>query len=174
MIFIFVKAVGLAPVLLAISSFIFLVFLLSYHTVRKSFEQLEVDRANFIEAGKKLYEIVSKLIAHLQSKDDVLNNYDKILSLAGTLHSQQVGVQEAVRANILLQEELEVVPALVKNISDLAQDTHIQDLLEQIQASEKEYQAAYRKYAYNLKYYNNFIEKLPSKWAAQLAGYKKQ
>ncbi len=174
MIFIFVKAVGLAPVLLAISSFIFLVFLLSYHTVKKSFEQLGVDRANFIEAGKKLYEIASKLIAHLQSKDDVLNNYDKILSLASTLHSQQVDVQEVVRANILLQEELEVVPALVKNISDLAQNTHLQNLLGQMQAAEKEYQVAYRKYAYNLKYYNNFIEKLPSKWVAQIAGYKKQ
>ena len=172
--FIFVKAVGLAPVFLAVFSLLFLVFLLSYHTVRKSFGQLELDRKKFIEAGKKLYQEASKLIKTLQEKGDFVNNYDKILSLSGTLHSEQVEDREAVRANILLKQELEVLPTLINNIPELADNKETQTVLAEIQEAEKLYQFTYKKYAYNLKYYNAFIEKLPSKWAAQITGYKKQ
>ncbi|GAB4130013.1 MAG: hypothetical protein OHK0045_20810 [Raineya sp.] len=174
MMFIFVKAVGLAPVFLAFFSLLFLVSLLSYHTIRKSFEQLELDRKKFIEVGRQLYATAVKVINMLQNKGDFLNNYDKILSLAGNLYSQENNEREVVRANILLKQELEILPVLVSNVSELAENRAIQEALAEMQEAEKLYQFAYNKYAYNLKYYNAFIEKLPSKWVAQVVGYKKQ
>lgn len=174
MTFLFVKTVGFIPVFLAIGGFVFLVFLLSYHTLKRSLGQLEVARENFVTAGKQLYEVAKKLIEKLQTKGDLLNNYDKIVSLAGTLHSEQVEIREAVRANILLHQELDLIPALVKNLTDLLQDPQTQNLLEQMQNAEKDYQILYKKYAYNLKYYNNFVETLPSKWVALFLGYRKQ
>lgn len=176
MMYLFVKAVGMLPVALAIFSFLFLVLLLSYHTIKKSFRQLEQDKEKFIETGRKLYAVANKLIAILQEKGDFLNNYDTIVSLAGTLHSPQLEEKDILRANILLSKELEVIPALVQNLivfSDSESPT-IQQILQEMQKAEQDYQLAYRKYAYNLRYYNNFVEKLPSKWVAQLAGYKKQ
>ena len=174
--YLFVKAVGVLPVALAIFSFLFLVLLLSYHTIRQSFGQLELDKKGFLEAGKKLYAAAGKLTTILQEKGDFLNNYDTIISLAGTLHSQQVEEKDALRANILLKQELEVLPTLIQNLTVFSdtENRDIQQMLQEMQEAEKQYQLAYRKYAYNLRYYNSFVEKLPSKWAAQLAGYKKQ
>ncbi|MFN3315358.1 MAG: LemA family protein [Raineya sp.] len=172
--FIFVKAVGILPVSLAVFSLLFLVFLLSYHTLRKSFEQLELNKKEFIEIGKLLYTTANKLLKIFQEKGDFFNNHDKILSLAGTLHSEQIEPKEAIRANILLKKELEVLPMLVNNVSEITNNQEVKNILQEMQEVEQKYQVAYKKYAYNLKYYNNFVEKLPAKWVAQIIGYKKQ
>jgi len=174
MIYLFFKTVGLVPVGVATFGFLFLVFLLSYHTIKRSYAQLEIDRNLLIGASKDLYLVAQKLIALIHEKGDFLNNYDTILSLAATLHSEQVAVKDVVRAGILLKKELDVLPAILGNVKAITESKEVENILEEMKKAEKQYEIAYSKYAYNLKYYNDFISKLPSKWVALLAGYKKQ
>jgi len=174
MIYLFFKAVGLVPVGVATFGFLFLVFLISYHTIKRSFAQLENDRKALIEASKNLYLVAQKLITLIGEKGDFLNNYDKILSLAATLHSEKADDKEVVRASVLLKKELDVLPALIGNVAAITANKEVEKILEEMKENERKYEIAYNKYAYNLKYYNDFIDKLPSKWVALLAGYKKQ
>jgi|JI8StandDraft_2_1071088.scaffolds.fasta_scaffold02626_4 hypothetical protein len=168
-----IKSIGILPVALAMGSFLFLIFLLSYHTLQKSFKEVEVCRENYLEAGKSKYQIANSIVNILQEKGDESFSYDKILSLGSTLMSTQVSIEENIRANVAVQKEIDLLQAVISNTPQLQQNTQIQGFLSQLQSKEKEYMVAYKKYAYNLKYYNNFVSKMPSKLVAQIAGFKK-
>jgi hypothetical protein len=108
----------------------------------------------------------------IQQQGDYINQYDKMISLGGTLMSDAVGIEEALRANKELKKEMDLIRQLVLTVPVLQQQEKIKNLLQDFENHEKEYEMAYRKYAYNLKYYNNFVSKMPSKLMAKIAGFK--
>lgn len=168
-----IKSIGILPVALAMGSFLFLIYLLSYHTLQKSFREVDNNRNSYIEMGKIKYEIANLIVNILREKGDDLFSYDKMLSLGSTLMSTQVGIEDNVRANIAVQKEIDLLQAIIVNTPHLQQNSQIQELIKQLQEQEKKYLVAYKKYAYNLKYYNSFVSKMPSKLVAKIAGFKK-
>jgi len=168
-----IKSIGILPVALAMGSFLFLIFLLSYHTLQKSKREVDKCKLDYIEAGRVRYGIAHNLVNILQEKGDYLPQHDKMLSLGSTLMSTQVSFEETARANQAVQKEIDLLQATIANIFDMQQDTQVQNLLQDLKNHEKEYQIAYKKYAYNLKYYNNFVSKMPSKIVAKMTGFKK-
>jgi hypothetical protein len=167
-----IKSIGILPVALALGSFLFLVLLLSYHTLRKSWEALQASKNQYIESGKVQYQIAHQLAMEIQQQGDYINQYDKMISLGGTLMSDAVGIEEALRANKELKKEMDLIRELVLTVPVLQQQEKIKNLLQDFENQEKEYEMAYRKYAYNLKYYNNFVSKMPSKLMAKITGFK--
>lgn len=168
-----IKSIGILPVALAMGSFLFLIFLLSYHTLQKSFREVELCREAYLETSRSKYQIANQIINILREKGDESFSYDKMLSLGSTLMSTQVNIEENMRANTGVQKEIDLLQAVISNTTQLQQNVQIQELVKQLANQETVYLMAYKKYAYNLKYYNNFVSKMPSKLVAQIAGFKK-
>ncbi|MCU0439481.1 MAG: LemA family protein [Raineya sp.] len=168
-----IKSIGILPVALAMGSFLFLIFLLSYHTLQKSFREVEQCREAYLETSRNKYQIANQIVNVLREKGDDSFSYDKMLSLGSTLMSTQVNIEENMRANVGVQKEIDLLQAIITNTPQLKQDSQIQELVNQLVTKDTSYLIAYKKYAYNLKYYNNFVAKMPSKLVAQIAGFKK-
>lgn len=172
MLFLFIKSVGLIPIALTMGGFLFLVFLLSYHTIKKSWQELEISKKEIIAIVQKKYQVLLDLARILSSKGDYLNHEYQIISLGGTLLSSQVSVSEQLRALIALLKQETVILALIQSKPDLLSDAQVQECLKNMHTFESTYHRAHNRYGYAQKYYNEFVSKMPSKLVAKLAGFK--
>lgn len=166
------EAIGLFPVMLALFSLLFLVVLLSYNTLKRSKKTLEENLENYLQAIQEKAQLATHLANLIHDKGDFLHTYDFILKLCSTIQGIDVSTAERLRAEKSLQKEITLMKELVRSITELSQDANIQNKAFQLQNSENQTEQLYRKYAFSLKYYNNFIRKIPSKWIAQIAGFR--
>jgi len=172
MFFLLINSIGIIPVALAMGSFLFLIFLLSFHTLRNSYQTLNAAVGEMIEASRNYYQVFRKLVDYLQTKGDFINHSEKILSIGSTLMSEHISLEISLKANKNLQNEIKIVKQIIVSTPTLNQDATLLGIVEQVSQEEQKYQRAYKKYAYNLKYYNNFVSKMPSKLVANLTGHK--
>ncbi|PKQ69908.1 hypothetical protein [Raineya orbicola] len=165
-------AAGLIPIFLALFSLLFLVALLSYNTLKRTKKTLEENFENYLQAIQEKAQITTHLANLIQAKGDFLHTYDLILKLCSTIQGIDVPVKERLRAEKSLQKEIAVMQELAHSVTELVQDANIQKKVSDLQNSENQTEQLYRKYAFSLKYYNNFTQKIPSKWVAQVAGFR--
>ncbi|MCS6794889.1 MAG: hypothetical protein RMJ97_02340 [Raineya sp.] len=166
------EAIGLLPVLLALFSLLFLVVLLSYHTLKRTRKAMEENLENYWQALRQKAQVAIQLANLIYEKGDYLHSYDLVLKLCSIIQGIDIAWTERLRAEKSLQKEIAIMQELVRNITELSKDTTIQSKAQELQNLEKQTEALYRKYAYSLKYYNNFTQKIPSKWVAQIAGFR--
>lgn len=166
------EPIGLFPVLLALFSLLFLVVLLSYNTLKRTKKTLEENFENYLQAIQEKAQLVTQLANLIHEKGDFLHTYDLLLKLCSTIQGIDVSVAERLRAEKSLQKEIEVMQELTRSVTELSQDANIQKKAKELQNAANQTEQLYRKYAFSLKYYNNFIQKIPSKWVAQIAGFR--
>ncbi|WP_448530072.1 hypothetical protein [Raineya sp.] len=166
------EPIGLFPVLLALFSLLFLVVLLSYNTLKRTKKTLEENFENYLQAIQEKAQLATQLANLIHAKGDFLHTYDLVLKLCSTIQGIDVSVAERLRAEKSLQKEIAVMQELTRSVTELLQDTNIQNKATELQKSESQTEQLYRKYAFSLKYYNNFTQKIPSKWVAQIAGFR--
>lgn len=172
MFFLLINSIGIIPVALAMGSFLFLIFLLSFHTLRNSYQTLNASVGAMIEESRNYYQVFKKLVDLVQTKGDYINHSERILSVGSSLMSEDINLEKSLRANKNLQNEIKIVKEIVFSIPILNEDSSIISAVEELSQKEQTYQIAYKKYAYNLKYYNNFVAKMPSKLVANMLGYR--
>lgn len=167
------SSVGLIPILLALLSLLFFVVLLSYNTLKRTRKALEESLEEYLQAIQEKAQITIKLANIIQDKGDYIHNYDLILKLCSTIQGLEVAITEKMRAEKQLHREIGIVYELIRIVGELSKDANIQELNRKLQEKEEYCQNLYRKYVYNCKHYHNFVCRIPSKWVAQVAGFRK-